>query len=383
MEIQSPKPHKVFIVLQPSMDLQFKSKIIPPHIERTILGDFSKLQVGVAIDWDARQVAIKYQIRNLDINNSIPIIPSKNQNGLETCMYSLNQNNHPFDKFYLVGETERTVQEVQEFCEVWDQTDSLEFVTDFVTFLVTKYQIWKHHVRMIRSDGVVVPLLPNGFKTPLEYVKWKVLQVTDTVQKPMRPLEYQFNADILQDCLSISIEPNSVHVPVLEYPCEEKAVEQVAPCLNIVIMIVGSRGDVQPFIALAKGLIQYGHRIRVATHETFREFVTQNGLEFYPLAGDPAELMAFMVKNPGLIPKLETIKDGEIEKKREMMEQILTSTFEACVAPDENQQPFEAQAIISNPPTFGHIHCAEKLSIPLHSIVHLCSFLYDAVVTHR
>ena len=29
-------------------------------------------------------------------------------------------------------------------------------------------------------------------------------------------------------------------------------------------------------------------------------------------------------------------------------------------------KPFVAHAIIANPPSFAHIHCAEKLGIPLH-----------------
>lgn len=31
-------------------------------------------------------------------------------------------------------------------------------------------------------------------------------------------------------------------------------------------------------------------------------------------------------------------------------------------------KPFIADAIIANPPSFGHIHCAEKLGVPLHLI---------------
>jgi hypothetical protein len=34
------------------------------------------------------------------------------------------------------------------------------------------------------------------------------------------------------------------------------------------------------------------------------------------------------------------------------------------VAP--KRRPFVAHAIIANPPSFAHIHCAEKLGIPLH-----------------
>jgi UDP:flavonoid glycosyltransferase YjiC (YdhE family) len=64
--------------------------------------------------------------------------------------------------------------------------------------------------------------------------------------------------------------------------------------MNIVIQIVGSRGDVQPFVALGKNLKeQYGHRIRLATHATFQGFVEENGLEFFSIGGNPAALMEY------------------------------------------------------------------------------------------
>ncbi|KAJ3139388.1 hypothetical protein HK101_003651 [Irineochytrium annulatum] len=141
------------------------------------------------------------------------------------------------------------------------------------------------------------------------------------------------------------------------------------PALTIVIMIVGSRGDVQPFVALGKELQKYRHRVRLATHANFRGFVTENGLEFYPLAGDPNELMAYMVKNPGLLPGLASIQAGDIAKKRKMIEQILESCYKACVDPDPEdplKRPFLCQSIISNPPAFGHVHCAQRLFVPVH-----------------
>ena len=70
--------------------------------------------------------------------------------------------------------------------------------------------------------------------------------------------------------------------------------------LNIVIQVVGSRGDVQPFVALGTELKRHGHRIRLATHGTFDKFVRQEGLEFYPIGGDPTQLMAVCV-NPVII----------------------------------------------------------------------------------
>jgi len=80
---------------------------------------------------------------------------------------------------------------------------------------------------------------------------------------------------------------------------EQGDIQTAPPKLNIVIMVIGSRGDVQPFIAVAKVLNeQWGHRVRLATHGAFREFVTDHGIEFFDVGGDPSELMAFMVKNP-------------------------------------------------------------------------------------
>jgi hypothetical protein len=139
------------------------------------------------------------------------------------------------------------------------------------------------------------------------------------------------------------------------------------PRLAILILIVGTRGDVQPFIALSKALLACGHRVRLATHETFRKFVRENGIEFYPLAGDPADLMSFMVKNAGIVPSVSSIVAGDIAKSRRVIAEILASTWKACIEDDdETGVSFIAEAIIANPPSYGHIHCAQKLQIPLH-----------------
>jgi hypothetical protein len=51
-------------------------------------------------------------------------------------------------------------------------------------------------------------------------------------------------------------------------------------------------GDVQPFLALGHQLRSEGHRVRIASHDVFRDFVTKTGLEFFPIGGDPSSLMA-------------------------------------------------------------------------------------------
>ncbi|UNI21427.1 hypothetical protein JDV02_007419 [Purpureocillium takamizusanense] len=154
------------------------------------------------------------------------------------------------------------------------------------------------------------------------------------------------------------------------------------PRLSIVIMVIGSRGDIQPFLKIGKVLKeQYGHRVRVATHPAFRDLVErETGLEFFSVGGDPSELMAFMVKNPGMIPSLQTVRAGEIGKRREAMATMFEGFWRSCIhATDDDKDkanfklmgdkdPFVADCIIANPPSFAHMHCAEALGVPLHLV---------------
>jgi hypothetical protein len=60
------------------------------------------------------------------------------------------------------------------------------------------------------------------------------------------------------------------------------------PRLNIVVMVIGSRGDIQPFLKIGKVLKNdYGHRVRIATHPAFKDFVEKDsGLEFFSVGGN-------------------------------------------------------------------------------------------------
>ncbi|UTT94116.1 hypothetical protein NDA17_002708 [Ustilago hordei] len=60
---------------------------------------------------------------------------------------------------------------------------------------------------------------------------------------------------------------------------------------------IGSRGDVQPYIALAKGLQADGHRARIATHAEFGDWIIGHGIDFSEIGRDPAELMRICVEN--------------------------------------------------------------------------------------
>jgi hypothetical protein len=141
------------------------------------------------------------------------------------------------------------------------------------------------------------------------------------------------------------------------------------PRLNICMLVIGTRGDVQPFIAYGQALRAAGHRVRLATHKKFQEFVREHGLEFFPLAGDPEELMKHMVTNGCLLPKVWGLVSGSIARHLDMYKDIVESTWQACTENDqETHAPFRADVIIANPPSYGHIHCAEALNISLHIV---------------
>ncbi|KAI9991115.1 hypothetical protein PInf_018747 [Phytophthora infestans] len=148
----------------------------------------------------------------------------------------------------------------------------------------------------------------------------------------------------------------------------------IPPLMNICILIVGTRGDVQPFLAIALRLQEDGHRVRLATHAVYREFVMSHGIEFYPLGGDPKELAAYMVKTGGnLIPmKIKTLTE-DVPRNMQMINEIVFSTWPAVSEADPDGQgpgvpgpPFRAQAIIANPVSYGHVHVAERLGVLLH-----------------
>ncbi|MDX1412714.1 MAG: glycosyltransferase [Candidatus Promineifilaceae bacterium] len=58
--------------------------------------------------------------------------------------------------------------------------------------------------------------------------------------------------------------------------------------MHCTILAIGSRGDVQPLIALGVGLKNAGYEVRIATHADFEAFVKQHDLEYFQLTGNAA-----------------------------------------------------------------------------------------------
>jgi len=61
--------------------------------------------------------------------------------------------------------------------------------------------------------------------------------------------------------------------------------------MHITMLALGSRGDIQPYVALGKGLRRAGHEVSFITFESFLDLVEQAGLDFYPIRGNAQSLV--------------------------------------------------------------------------------------------
>ena len=72
--------------------------------------------------------------------------------------------------------------------------------------------------------------------------------------------------------------------------------------MRVLIVTVGSRGDVAPFTGLGTALCAAGHSVVIAGYEMFAGLVTGCGLEFRALPGDPSLLEAARWQRGGAGP---------------------------------------------------------------------------------
>lgn len=70
--------------------------------------------------------------------------------------------------------------------------------------------------------------------------------------------------------------------------------------------------------------------------------VLQAGLEFQSIGGNSEDLMAYMIKNPDLIPSMASLRAGDLDRKRKMIAEMLDGCWNSCIKPDETtSSPFD------------------------------------------
>ncbi len=86
--------------------------------------------------------------------------------------------------------------------------------------------------------------------------------------------------------------------------------------MNILILALGSRGDVLPYASLGEALRHSGHRVRMVTFAFFQDLVDQAGLEMIPIPGDAQGILKqaaeglLTASKPSLANPLELVRTG-------------------------------------------------------------------------
>lgn len=132
--------------------------------------------------------------------------------------------------------------------------------------------------------------------------------------------------------------------------------------MHIFITTLGSRGDVEPYVALGQRLIASGHRVSLCTCQEFESFITEHGLEYSYMNNAFMEFMQtdiaheLMEKTSNIFQTLKAMV--RLYKRVEPMQWK--------VIDDITNAAMEAKPdlILYHPKAFIGSHIAEKLSIP-------------------
>ncbi|GGR76996.1 glycosyl transferase [Streptomyces humidus] len=131
---------------------------------------------------------------------------------------------------------------------------------------------------------------------------------------------------------------------------------------TVVIFAAGSRGDVQPCLALGRALTRQGDAVRLLASTRYQHLIDAAGVDFHPLAADPAEIMESAEGQELLAgrsnPAAFIRGIGRVLRPR--VAQILEETRAAAEGAD-----------LVLAPAFGFlgVHLSQYLRVP-HAIIH-------------
>ena len=129
--------------------------------------------------------------------------------------------------------------------------------------------------------------------------------------------------------------------------------------MRISMVALGTQGDVRPLLALAVGLRTAGEHVTVATHRYFERLVTERGLGFEPIEGNPRDIIDSRLgrgwvqsgTNPLLFTRHLRALAGSLGQE------LMADCYRACRG---------AHAIVTGLlGYFATCHVAERLGVPL------------------
>jgi sterol 3beta-glucosyltransferase len=132
--------------------------------------------------------------------------------------------------------------------------------------------------------------------------------------------------------------------------------------MKVLVITVGSRGDVQPYVALGKGLQAAGHAVTVATCASFEPFITEHGLDYGYLSDDflklidSAEGRAAMDDSTGVIGAAKT--NIRLARQANPINRgLMLDAWEAA-------RKVDPDVVVYHPKALAGPHIAEKFGVP-------------------
>jgi UDP:flavonoid glycosyltransferase YjiC (YdhE family) len=135
---------------------------------------------------------------------------------------------------------------------------------------------------------------------------------------------------------------------------------------RIVLATLGSLGDLHPYLAIARRLVEHGHTAIVATSEVYRERIEAEGVTFHAVRPD----LRPVFEKPGALARYMDGRRGSERVARELVVPFVAETFEDTV-----DAATGADLLVGHPLTFTVPMAAEKLGIPWLSST-LAPFLF-------
>lgn len=124
--------------------------------------------------------------------------------------------------------------------------------------------------------------------------------------------------------------------------------------MKITINTFGTRGDIQPYIALGVGLQRAGHAVRIFSHQLYESFVREHGLDFFPLDIDPQQVL--------LNQAIAELGSNMVRIHRWLEQHftpVLADAFRTTLQANQG-----ADLMLNSGLAFTGWHVAEKLEIP-------------------
>lgn len=131
--------------------------------------------------------------------------------------------------------------------------------------------------------------------------------------------------------------------------------------MNIFIFTLGTRGDVQPYVALGRGLKSAGHRVTLCTSARFASFVRDHGLEASEFNDDFMQLVDSEAGRAAM-------EGGNLWQRFHAIRRLLRQAGRVQrLMIDDGWRAAQAAApevIVFHPKAYGAVHFAEKLGVP-------------------